>query len=182
MHNSYKQFLFHSFLSALHVLKESSRSSSGARHNILYYTVQSCLQHDCIDCTKLCNTVQSVQSCLQHDCTDCTKMCNTVYYAVLLMMNDQIRSKHVQQTKNCRIKIDYKNCASRWSLTHRNMMHGAHKVKLNPLPCLFHYFSFQCSVYLTTYFSLSMSVITFITVHYTRDSVVQDLSLHIFYL
>ena len=39
MHNSYNQFLFHSFLSALHVSKESSRSSSGARHNILYYTV-----------------------------------------------------------------------------------------------------------------------------------------------
>ena len=40
MHNSYNQFLlFHSFLSALHVSNESSRSSSGARHNILYYTV-----------------------------------------------------------------------------------------------------------------------------------------------
>ena len=55
MHNFYNQFLFHSFLSALHVSNESSRLSSGARHNILYYTVQS---------------VQSVQSCLQHDCTD----------------------------------------------------------------------------------------------------------------
>ena len=30
--------LFHSFLSALRVSKESSRSSSGARYNILYYT------------------------------------------------------------------------------------------------------------------------------------------------
>ena len=39
MHNSYNQFLFHSFLSVLHVSKESSRSSSGARYNILYYTV-----------------------------------------------------------------------------------------------------------------------------------------------
>jgi hypothetical protein len=45
-------------------------------------------------------------------------LCNTVYNAVLLMMNDSIRSKHVEQTKNCGIKIDYKNCASRWSLTH----------------------------------------------------------------
>ena len=36
----YNQFLFHIFLSALHVSNESSRSSSGARHNILYYTVQ----------------------------------------------------------------------------------------------------------------------------------------------
>ena len=35
------------------------------------------------------------------------------------MMNDWIRLKHVEQTKNCGIKkIDYKNCASRWSLTH----------------------------------------------------------------
>ena len=37
MHNSYNQFLFHRFLSALHVSKESSHSSSEARHNILYY-------------------------------------------------------------------------------------------------------------------------------------------------
>ena len=47
MHNSSNQFLFHSFLSALHVSNESSRSSSGARHNILYYTAQlaqSCYQ------------------------------------------------------------------------------------------------------------------------------------------
>ena len=33
--------LFHSFSSALHVSKESILSSSAARHNILYYTVQS---------------------------------------------------------------------------------------------------------------------------------------------
>ena len=46
------------------------------------------------------------------------------------MMNDWIRSKHVEQTKNWGIKIDYKNCASRWSLTHCNMMHGTHNVKL----------------------------------------------------
>ena len=49
---------------------------------------------------------------------DCTKLCNTVYYAVLLTMNNQILSKHVEQTKNCGMKIDYKNCASRWPLTH----------------------------------------------------------------
>ena len=39
IHNPYNQFLFHSFLSALHVSNESSRSSSGARHNVLHYTV-----------------------------------------------------------------------------------------------------------------------------------------------
>ena len=39
MHSSYNQFLFHSFLSALRVSNESSRSPSWARHNILYYTV-----------------------------------------------------------------------------------------------------------------------------------------------
>ena len=38
MHNYYRQFLFHSFLSVLHVSTESSRSSSAARYNILYYT------------------------------------------------------------------------------------------------------------------------------------------------
>ena len=30
-------------------------------------------------------------------------------------------------------KFDYKNCGSRWSLTHCNMMHGRHNVKLNSL-------------------------------------------------
>ena len=39
MYNSYYKFLFHIFLSALHVSNESSRSSSGEWHNILYYTV-----------------------------------------------------------------------------------------------------------------------------------------------
>ena len=38
------------------------------------------------------------------------------------------------QTKNCGIKNDYKNCASRWSLTHYNMMHGTHNVKIQFLP------------------------------------------------
>ena len=41
-HNSYNKFLFHSFLSALYFSNESSRSSPGARHNILYYTVWYC--------------------------------------------------------------------------------------------------------------------------------------------
>ena len=40
MHNSYTQFLFHIFVSALHVSKESSRSLSGAQNDVLYYTVQ----------------------------------------------------------------------------------------------------------------------------------------------
>ena len=98
MHNSYNQFLFHSFLSAVHVSNESSRSSAGARHNILYYTVWYNRYNRAYNNS------------------------NTAYYAVLL--------KHVEQTKNCGIKIDYKNCASRWLLTHCNMMHGTHNVKV----------------------------------------------------
>ena len=39
MHSSYNKFLFHSFLSALHVSNESSHSSSGALRNILYQAV-----------------------------------------------------------------------------------------------------------------------------------------------
>ena len=34
-------------------------------------------------------------------------------------MNDSILSKHIQQTKKRGIRIYYKNCASRWLLTHR---------------------------------------------------------------
>ena len=66
MHNSCNQFLFHSFLSALHVSNESSCSPSGAQHNILYYTVWY----------------------NRYNRTDCTKLCNTVYYAALLMMKE----------------------------------------------------------------------------------------------
>ena len=64
MHNSYNKFLFHSLLSALRVSNESSRSSSGARHNILYYTVQS---------------VQSVQSCRRLACTILRHWVDNVY-------------------------------------------------------------------------------------------------------
>ena len=37
-------------------------------------------------------------------------------------MGEYIRSKHAEPTKNCGIKIDYKNCASRWSLTHGQLL------------------------------------------------------------
>jgi hypothetical protein len=45
------------------------------------------------------------------------------------MMNDYILSKHAEQTENCEMKIGYKICASRRSLTHCNMMHGTYNVK-----------------------------------------------------
>ena len=77
---------------------------------------------------------------------DCTELCNTVYYAVLLMMNDQIRSKHVEQKTNCGIKIDYKNCASRWSLTLCYMMHGTHNVKLEEYRLRFDTIHIPCSL------------------------------------
>ena len=67
MQSSYNQFLFHSFLSALHVSNESSRSSSGARHNILYYTHSTIVLTARLYC--VCNTIY-------------------VYYAALLMMDD----------------------------------------------------------------------------------------------
>ena len=80
MHNYYNQFLFHSFLSALHVSNESSRSSSGARHNILYYTVwynryNRAGESSCC-AAGLAYTIVPIV------------LCNTVYYAVLLMIND----------------------------------------------------------------------------------------------
>ena len=93
-----------------------TRSSSGVLPNILYYTVQS------------------VQSCYQASIAAIAAILFiTVYYAVLLMMNDLISSKYVKQAKNCRIKIDCKNCASRCLLTHCNMMHGTYNVKLGPI-------------------------------------------------
>ena len=61
MHNSYNQFLFHS-LSALHVANDSSRSSSAARHNILYYTVW-CNRYRRADSTIVPKEQLSVTSC-----------------------------------------------------------------------------------------------------------------------
>ena len=77
-------------------------------------------EHSIIYCITQFGTIGTiVQASLDsHDSTIVPiVLCNTVYYAVLLMMNDWILSKHVEQTKNCGIKIDYKNCASRWLLT-----------------------------------------------------------------
>ena len=92
------------FLSALHVSKESSRSSSRARHDILYYTVQSCRQVQLLATGLACKRVQLLAAGFA--CTIVPiVLCNTVYYAVLLMMNDYILSKSVEETKNCGIKL-----------------------------------------------------------------------------
>ena len=69
LQNSYNQFLFHSFLSALHVSNESSRSSSGARHNILYYTVW----YNRAGESRLACTIVPIVPIV---------LCNTVHYAV----------------------------------------------------------------------------------------------------
>ena len=78
MHNSYNQFLFHSFLSALHVSNKSIVHHQ--EHGIIY----------CI--TQFGTIVLSGESsCWQLDSPDSTivpiVLRNTVYYAVLLMMN-----------------------------------------------------------------------------------------------
>ena len=57
------------------------------------------------------------------------------FLSALRVSNESSRSKHVEQTKKCGIKIDYKNCASRWLLTHCNMMHGTHNVKTTLQRC-----------------------------------------------
>ena len=106
MHNSYNQ-LYSTVFCLLYMFR-TNLVVHQQEHGIIYCTTHY---------NRYNRAGESSQTRL-HDCTDCTKLCNTVYYAVLLMMNDQFRSKHVQQTKNCGIKIDYKNCASRWSLTH----------------------------------------------------------------
>ena len=117
------------FFLALHVSNEFSRSSSGARHNILYYTAR----YNRAGQSRLACTVVPIV------------LCNAVYQAVLLIMNEKIPSKHVQQTKNCGIKkIVYKNCASCWLSTHCIMMHVTHSVKLlqflfSTLSYLIHY-------------------------------------------
>ena len=124
MHNSCNQFLFHSFLSALHVSSESSRSSSAARHNILYCThstIGTIMQASLADLKQLGSPARLC------------RLYQTVQYSVLCRAPDDER---LDSFETCRAdkklwnKIDYKNCASRWSLTQCNMMHGTHNVKL----------------------------------------------------
>ena len=74
MHNSYNQFLFHSFLSALHVSNESSRSSY-QEHGIIYCITQFGTISTIVQASPACTIVLIV-------------VCNTAFYAVLLMMND----------------------------------------------------------------------------------------------
>ena len=76
MHNSYNQFLFHSFLSAVHVSNESSLHHQ--EHITQFGTIGTIVQA----CTVLHSTI--VQACTIVPIV----LCNTVYYAVLLMMND----------------------------------------------------------------------------------------------
>ena len=84
MHNSYNQFLFHSF--CLFYMFRTNVVVHRQEHGIIY-------------CITQYSRYNSAGESRLHDCTDCTKLCNTVYYAVLLTMNDYIRSKHVEQTK-----------------------------------------------------------------------------------
>ena len=104
-HNSYNQFLFHSFLSVLHVSNKSTHSSSGARHNILYYTVwynwykrYNCAGYSPARLYRLYCVIQYIMPCCW-------------WWTTRFVRNIYSRQK------NCGIKIDYKNCASRWSLT-----------------------------------------------------------------
>ena len=76
MHNSYNQFLFHSFC-LLYMF----------RTNLVVHHQEHCIIY-CITQYNRYNRAIRLLAAWKHDCTDCTKLCNTVYYAELLMMND----------------------------------------------------------------------------------------------
>ena len=74
-------------------------AQNSMRFAMLLHTLTLCVPCIILQCVNEQRHAQFgtiVQACL-HDCTDCTKLSNTVYYAVLLVMNDWIRSKHVEQ-------------------------------------------------------------------------------------
>ena len=109
MHNFYNQFLFHSFLSALNVSNESNRSSSAARHNVLYYTVwysrynrageSSCYEAAWLACTIVPNCV------IQY-----TKQCSW-RWTTRFVRNMYSKAKRWNK------RIINNNCASRWLST-----------------------------------------------------------------
>ena len=79
-------FLFHGFL--LYMFRRITRSSSGALHNILYYTVVQSVQSYCV--------IQYIMQCSWWWTSNSFETC---------------------RAKNRGIKRLYKNCASRWSST-----------------------------------------------------------------
>jgi hypothetical protein len=130
MRSSYNQFLFHRLL-LLYMF----------RTNLVVHHQEHCLIY-CITQYNRYNLYNRAgeSSCYEvvgksfrqlHSSStrlpDCTKLPDTLYYAVLLTMNE---FETCRARKNCGIKIVYKNCASRWSSTHCNMMHGTHNVTL----------------------------------------------------
>ena len=76
MHNSYNQFLFHSF--CLLYMFPTNLVVHHQERDIIYSITQY----------NRYNRAGESSWTRLHDCTDCTKLCNTVYYAVFLMMND----------------------------------------------------------------------------------------------
>ena len=88
-------------------------------HSIIYYITQ----YNRYNCAT--TIVPIVPNCAIQYIMPCSRLWRT-----------RLVSKHVEQTKNCGIKVDYKNCASRWSLIHCNMMRGTHSVKFFSSLCL----------------------------------------------
>ena len=86
MHNSCNQFLFHSF--CLLYMFRTNLVVHHQEHGIIYCITQYNRYNRAGDSRLACTIVPIVP-----------KLCNTVYYALLLLMNDWIRSKHVEQTK-----------------------------------------------------------------------------------
>jgi hypothetical protein len=63
---------------------------------------------------------------------------SVLYYTVYYFVAPD--DKRIDSFETCRVdkkklwdKIDYKNCASRWSFTHSNMMHGTYNVRLTEI-------------------------------------------------
>ena len=92
-----------------------TRSSSGALPNILYHADwynRAAVQLD-----------SSARLYRLHCVIQYTKQCSWWWTSNSL--------ETCRERKYGGIKIIYKNCESRWSSTHCNMMHGAYNVKLN---------------------------------------------------
>ena len=107
MHNSHNQFLFHSF--CLFCMFRTNLVVHHQEHGIIY----------CITQYNWYNRYNRAGES-RHACT-IVPIVLCVQYSILCRAPDDERLDSFETCrtdKNFGIKIDYKNCASRWSLTH----------------------------------------------------------------
>ena len=131
MQNSYNQFYFTGFFCLLYIFR-TNIAVRHQEHGIIYCITQynrynQAGESSWLTCTIVPNCVIQGDSkrwnqFLKSNLTKLSPSFRITLYSILCRAPDDERLDSFEtcraDKKNCGIKIDYKNCASRWSLTH----------------------------------------------------------------